>query len=148
MKHKFNSSYLVWGTILIVLCSVGYFAYKDMRIRNDNLFSSLSTNRLVFNNYLTNQTASASSKAIHFISIFVGATPTMQIKADGFTFKDGILTCRALDRDFYIIGSMHSIVIEEIKAGQTPITSYLNRPPPSPSSQQQEKQNENPTVIK
>lgn len=65
----------------------------------------------------------------------------MQIRADNFSFKDNVLFCQVIDRNFYIIGSMHSIVIEEIRLGISPITTYLNRP-------SQKDPNENSPLIK
>lgn len=143
MKHPTSPYFFNFFIIFLLIAALFYIVYniETSRSIQSGVVSSLSTNRLVLNNYLTNQLIEISSKTPHLISVFVGITPTMQIKADSFSFKGGILTCYAVDRDFHIIGSMHSVVIEEIKAGQSPITLYLNKPP-----QTQEKQNE--TIIR
>ena len=137
MKH--SSPHFLTHPLLVsilLLACVFIFPYIYFTKQNDNqttLISLISTNRLVLTNQIisTNQVISnigVSSKQQHLISVFVGTTCTMQIRADSFSIKDGILLCQALNHDFYIVGSMHSIVIEEVKQGTTTVTALLNKP--------------------
>lgn len=99
-------------------------------------FQTISTNQLI-------SRSGFSAKNPHLISVFVGTTPTIQIRVDNFSFKDGVLFCQVLNRDFYIIGSMHSILIEEIKTGINPIINILR----VPAQQKEQNQYEKPSVI-
>lgn len=131
-------------TYLISIFTLGIFLSLCIYLIKQNhnqisLINALSTNHIILTNQviLTNQiilpaqiisTNGVSSSHSHLISVLVGSTCTMQIRADNFLFKDGILSCQALNHDFYIVGTMHSIVIEEIKPGIQPITLLLNKP--------------------
>lgn len=126
--------FFLLSIVIFFVLFLGYFGNKQNR-NQATLISNLSTNHTI----LTNQiilpapiilTNGVFSTNLHLISVFVGSIRTMQIRADNFSFKDSVLSCHALDRNFYIIGSIHSIVIEEIKSGQDPVTFYLNKPSP------------------
>ena len=124
-----------------------YFTDRFINKQNHNqaaLINAVSTNHTILTNQVisinqfTNQIIlpaqiipgnNVFSTNPHLISILVGSTCTMQINAENFSIKDGILLCQSLGHNFYIAGSMHSIVIEEIKLGSPIVTSLLNKPP-------------------
>lgn len=136
------SIFLIFTSVFLDYLTDG-FTNKQNRNRAA-LISAISTNhtiltnQIIFNNQFTNQiilpahiilTNGISSTRPHLISILVGSTCTMQINAENFLIKDGVLSCQSLGHNFYIAGSMHSIVIEEIKSGVPTVTALLNRPP-------------------
>lgn len=132
MKLNKNSLIKYWLSILTIT-TIFYFLYHSHinQKQQTDFYKSISTNHYTINNQtiLTNNVIGdigINLKNNHLISVFVGTTCTMQIKADNFSIKDGILTCQSANRNFYIMGSMHSIVIEEMKSGQSTITAIPN----------------------
>lgn len=142
MKHQFKPLFLLKVIFGASIFLISFFLLShqlqsiDKKVNQTALLQTISTNHTALTNQIVNLTsqlttngAGISSKQPHLISIMVGTTCVMQIRADNFSIKDGILSCQALNHDFHFLGSMHSIIIEEIKPGQQTITTLFNRPP-------------------
>lgn len=145
-QTKFFTAPEIFITIIIIIV-IAVFGYRLYLIKEENAINQtklIQTLRPAPTNYIS-PTITLSSKNPHLISVFVGTTCTMQINAESFSIKDGVLSCFALSHEFHIMGAMHSIVIEEIKPGIETITSVLNQPPQE--KKQPQNRNERPQII-
>ncbi len=134
MKHEpSNNKFQIFSAIVSFLF-LSFFIYAFYVWRGDylvtNQLNSIKSARPI-THVVNDSTNTISVKSSHLISIFVGTTCTMQISADSFYVKDNILFYEALGRKFYILGSMHSIVVEEIKQGVIPITQLSEKQAPN-----------------